>query len=165
MSYCIWLTGLSGAGKTTIGKELAARQGIVHLDGDVLRGTVCKDLGFSPVDRDVNIARVVTIASYLVHTGRSVVCSFISPYEIGRIDAVTRIPNCKMVWVACPLEICEARDVKGLYAKARSGELKGFTGIDAPYDTPRRVDLILSTDVLTVDACVLQIKGLVDDMA
>ena len=158
---CLWLTGLSGAGKTTIAERLVEKIealgqpqcNIEHLDGDIVRQTFCKDLGFSKADRDENVKRISYVAAYL-SASRIVVCTFISPYREARAKARTLCTNFIEVHVDCPLETCEDRDVKGLYAKARAGEIKGFTGIDDPYEEPEDPELRVHTDKNDLDACV-----------
>ena len=141
--FCIWFTGLSGAGKSTIAKHLTnmfqeyGRSPTV-LDGDVVRTHLSKGLGFSKEDRDTNILRISFVAGEIVrHTG-TVVCAAISPYRQARREARKMVPEGHFieVFVDTPLEVCEARDIKGLYARARAGEIKNFTGIDDPYEEP-----------------------------
>jgi len=155
----VWLTGLSGSGKSTIAATLHSRlyynTGLpsILLDGDILRSTVCKDLGFSPKDRDENISRVITLASYFAHQRVIPVCSFISPYQAARTDAKRRIPGLVMVYLNTPLDVCEERDPKGLYKKARSGEIPMFTGISAPYEVPDDADIVIDTSRMSLDVC------------
>ncbi len=150
--FCIWFTGLSGSGKSTIAKHLTnmlqeyGRNPTV-LDGDVVRTHLSKGLGFSKEDRDTNILRISFVAGEIVrHTG-TVVCAAISPYRQARREARKMIPEDHFieVFVDTPLEVCEARDVKGLYAKARSGEIKNFTGIDDPYEEPIEPEVAVKT--------------------
>lgn len=150
--FCIWFTGLSGAGKSTIAKRLVnmlneyGRNPTV-LDGDVVRTHLSKGLGFSKEDRDMNILRISFVAGEIVrHTG-TVVCAAISPYRQARREARKMVPEGHFieVFVDTPLEVCEARDVKGLYARARSGEIKNFTGIDDPYEAPIEPEVHLKT--------------------
>ncbi len=152
----IWLTGLSGSGKTTISIPLVDRlknigYRVQILDGDVVRKKLTKDLGFSKEDRDKNIQRVTFVAQQLVNHGVIVVCAFISPYLSERQYARSEIGNFIEVFVKCPIEVCEQRDVKGLYAKARSGEIKNFTGIDDPYEEPKNPEITVNTSTSTVD--------------
>ncbi len=150
--FCIWFTGLSGAGKSTIAKRLVnmlneyGRNPTV-LDGDVVRTHLSKGLGFSKEDRDTNILRISFVAGEIVrHTG-TVVCAAISPYRQARREARKMVPEDHFieVFVDTPLEICEERDVKGLYARARAGEIKNFTGIDDPYEAPIEPEVHLNT--------------------
>lgn len=150
--FCIWFTGLSGAGKSTIANHLTnmlqeyGRNPTV-LDGDVVRTHLSKGLGFSKEDRDTNILRISFVAGEIVrHTG-TVVCAAISPYRQARREARKMIPEGHFIeiFVDTPLEVCEARDVKGLYARARSGEIKNFTGIDDPYEEPIEPEVKVKT--------------------
>jgi sulfate adenylyltransferase len=150
--FCIWFTGLSGAGKSTIAKRLVnmlneyGRNPTV-LDGDVVRTHLSKGLGFSKEDRDTNILRISFVAGEIVrHTG-TVVCAAISPYRQARREARKMVPEGHFieVFVDTPLDVCEERDVKGLYARARSGEIKNFTGIDDPYEAPIEPEVYLKT--------------------
>lgn len=157
---CVWLTGLSGAGKTTIAIALKEEleglgYNVEYLDGDIVRKTFTKDLGFSKPDRDENIKRVSYVASYLSSKQDTVViCAFISPYKLARQNAKNLIENFMEVHVKCPLAICEERDVKGLYRKARAGLIKDFTGIDDPYEEPEHPELELDTSKLDLKQCV-----------
>ncbi|MEE2877083.1 MAG: adenylyl-sulfate kinase [Candidatus Neomarinimicrobiota bacterium] len=151
----VWLTGLSGAGKTTISIPLCEKlesmgYRVQRLDGDVVRQKLTRDLGFSKEDRDLNIERVTFVAERLVKHGVITVCAFISPYRAERKYARDEIGRFVEVFVKCPLEVCEKRDVKGLYAKARAGEIKNFTGIDDPYEEPENAELIVNTSESTL---------------
>ncbi len=150
--FCIWFTGLSGAGKSTIAKRLVnmlneyGRSPTV-LDGDVVRTHLSKGLGFSKEDRDTNILRISFVAGEIVrHTG-TVVCAAISPYRQARREARKMVPEGHFieVFVDTPLDVCEERDIKGLYARARAGEIKNFTGIDDPYEAPIEPEVYLKT--------------------
>ena len=150
--FCIWFTGLSGAGKSTIAEvliDLLAAHGrqISTLDGDVVRTHLTKGLGFSKEDRDTNVRRIGFVASEIVKHNGAVMCAAISPYQSTRDEILNMVGDDKfiLVHVNTPLEVCEQRDTKGLYAKARSGELKEFTGIDDPYEVPLNPDLSLGT--------------------
>lgn len=161
----VWLTGLSGSGKTTLGVELERRlfQSRVHvyrLDGDNVRFGLSSDLGFSPEDRDENIRRIGEIAKLYADAGIICITSFISPYRAQRQrvrESVVREGDFIEVYLDCPLEVCEQRDVKGLYRKARTGEIKNFTGISAPYEPPDKPEVILETGRRTVTECVDEI--------
>jgi len=151
----VWLTGLSGAGKTTISIALKKRleeigYRVQRLDGDVVRKKLTPDLSFSKEDRDTNIERVTFVAELLVRHGVIVLCAFISPYQNERRYARQGIGRFIEVFVKCPLEVCEDRDVKGLYTKARRGEIKHFTGIDDPYEEPENPEVTVDTSRLTV---------------
>lgn len=150
--FCLWFTGLSGAGKSTIGEiliELLAQYGrhVTVLDGDVVRTHLSKGLGFSKEDRDTNIRRIGFVASEIVRHNGAVICAAISPYQSTRDEIRSMVGDEKFIlaYVNTPLEVCEQRDAKGLYAKARRNEIKGFTGIDDPYEIPADADLVLET--------------------
>jgi adenylyl-sulfate kinase len=140
---CIWLTGLSGAGKSSIANELKLvfeRRGtpVSLLDGDILRQGLNKDLGFTDADRSENIRRVAEVSRLLVDAGVTAIVALISPFEKDRGNARKLFPEGSFieVFVDAPLSICESRDVKGLYKRARKGEITAFTGIDSPYEAP-----------------------------
>ena len=149
---CVWLTGLSGSGKTSTAEALTALilergRPVSLFDGDVIRQHLSAELGFSKEHRDVNVRRVGFVASEIVRHGGVVVCALISPYEAVR-DEVRRMVsdgNFVEVYVNTPLSVCEARDDKGMYGKARRGEIKGFTGIDDPYEPPAHPEIELDT--------------------
>jgi adenylylsulfate kinase len=152
----IWFTGLSGSGKTTIAhlvedKLLEAGVPIEILDGDVVRENLSKGLGFSKEDRDTNIRRIAFVAHLLQRNGVFVITAAISPYRAIREEARAMIKDFVEVYADAPLEVCESRDVKGLYAKARAGEIKGFTGIDDPYEEPAGAEVVCKTDAETVE--------------
>jgi len=155
-SAVVWLTGLSGAGKSTVAGELEQqlRARGVHcfvLDGDNVRQGLCKDLGFSPADRAENIRRVAEVARMMVDAGLVVVTALISPFRAERQLARERFAAGEFleVFVDTPLAVAEQRDPKGLYKRARSGELKNFTGIDSPYEAPERPDIAIDTTRLS----------------
>lgn len=146
----IWFTGLSGAGKTTIAEMLerdlrAGGAKVEVLDGDVVRQHLSKGLGFSKEDRDENIRRIGFVAHLLARNGVKVICSTISPYRDVRDEVRALADDFVEVYVSTPLAVCEARDPKGLYARARAGEMKGFTGIDDPYEPPLDPELEITT--------------------
>ncbi|MBK5229483.1 MAG: adenylyl-sulfate kinase [Actinobacteria bacterium] len=146
----IWFTGLSGSGKTTIAhiveeKLLDAGVPVEILDGDVVRENLSKGLGFSEEDRNTNIRRIAFVAHLLQRNGTFVITAAISPYRAIRDEARSMIKDFVEVFADAPLEVCEERDVKGLYAKARAGEIKGFTGIDDPYEAPENAEVVLKT--------------------
>ncbi len=155
----VWLTGLSGAGKTTIcqflEKELQ-KQGykVEVLDGDIVRQNLSKGLGFSKEDRDENIRRIGFVAHLLTRNDVIVLVSVISPYRVIREEVKERIGDFIEVFVNAPLEVCEQRDVKGLYQKARAGKIKNFTGIDDLYEVPLAPDVECKTDQETIAPCV-----------
>jgi adenylylsulfate kinase len=152
----IWFTGLSGSGKTTIAhvveeKLLDAGVPVEILDGDVVRENLSKGLGFSEEDRNTNIRRIAFVAHLLQRNGTFVITAAISPYKAIRDEARAMIKDFVEVYADAPLEVCEERDVKGLYAKARAGEIKGFTGIDDPYEAPENAEVVVKTGELSVE--------------
>jgi adenylylsulfate kinase len=154
----VWFTGLSGAGKTTICKsvhaELVTRGYRVEmLDADVVRKQFWPDLGFSKADRDENIRRIGFLAQLLTRNGIIALVAAISPYRAARNEARNKIYRFLEVHVDAPLRICEERDPKGLYRRARSGDLHAFTGIDDPYEAPLAPEIRCATDQDTVDTC------------
>ncbi|MFD2117160.1 adenylyl-sulfate kinase [Paenibacillus yanchengensis] len=163
-SVVFYFTGLSGSGKSTIA-NLAAKQLFEQgaqtyvLDGDNVRHGLNKDLGFTEEARQENIRRIGEVAKLFVDSGQIVFTAFISPYESDRamVRQLLEADEFVEVYVACPLTVCEERDPKGLYRKARSGEIANFTGISAPYEAPTAPDVILQTDVYTTEQCVQQI--------
>ncbi len=160
--FTLWLTGLSGAGKTTIAleveRELKARGVYIErLDGDTVREGLTRDLGFSKEDRDKNIERVTFVAKLLSRNAVGVIASFISPYREARHNVRRETTNFIEVYVNAPLDVCAARDVKGLYKKALAGELKNFTGVDDPYEAPETPEITLHTDRETVSESVTRI--------
>jgi len=162
----VWLTGLSGSGKSTIAVELEKRlwdRGVraYILDGYNVRHGLNKNLGFSPADRTENIRRIGEVAKLFTEAGMVAITAFISPYREDRDQVRALMPDDFVeVLVECPLEVCEQRDVKGLYQKARAGQIKEFTGISAPYEPPAKPELALRTDRQSVDESVAAIVGL-----
>ncbi len=162
----VWLTGLSGSGKSTIAvateHALLERQRLAYvLDGDNIRHGLNKNLGFSPEDRSENIRRIGEVARLFADAGLIAVTSFISPYRADR-DAVRELVapgDFVEVFVDASIETCESRDVKGLYAKARAGEIPEFTGISAPYEAPERPELVLDTNRQSVEESVGRLIG------
>jgi len=165
-SKVIWMTGLSGAGKTTLSYALESALHsmgyfVQTLDGDNVRTGINKNLGFSEADRYENIRRIAEVSRLFVGCGIITIASFISPTSVIRDMARTIIgpDDFIEIFVNAPIEVCESRDTKGLYLKARKGEIKEFTGIDAPYDIPAHPALEIRTDLLTIDE---SIKKMVD---
>uniref|UniRef100_A0A8C2J5V6 3'-phosphoadenosine 5'-phosphosulfate synthase 2b n=1 Tax=Cyprinus carpio TaxID=7962 RepID=A0A8C2J5V6_CYPCA len=168
----VWLTGLSGAGKTTIGfalEEYLVSHAIpcYSLDGDNIRHGLNKNLGFTATDREENIRRIAEVAKLFADAGLVCITSFISPFTKDRNDARKILESAGLpffeVFVNAPLEVCESRDVKGLYKKARAGEIKGFTGIDSDYEKPEAPELVLKTGELTVNDCIQQLVDLLKE--
>ncbi|MBE9213405.1 adenylyl-sulfate kinase [Plectonema cf. radiosum LEGE 06105] len=165
----VWLTGLSGAGKTTIARrieaELKARNYQVEvLDGDLIRTWLSQGLGFSKKDRDINVRRVGFVANLLSRNGVVVIAAMISPYQEIRDEIRAINKDFVEVHVNAPLELCEARDVKGLYAKARSGEIKGFTGIDDPYEVPLHPEVVCESGEETVEESAKKVIGTLEEL-
>ena len=161
---CVWFTGLSGSGKSTLANLLekrlyAAGRHTCLLDGDNLRHGLNRDLGFTDADRVENIRRVAEVSRLMVDAGLIVLVSFISPFRSDRRMARSLFSDGEFVevYVDTPIEVCEERDVKGLYAKARRGDLTNFTGIDSPYEAPEQPEVHLGPALLTPVACVEQI--------
>jgi sulfate adenylyltransferase len=154
---CIWFTGLSGSGKSSTAEVLVSLlmeygKQITILDGDVIRTHLSKGLGFSKEDRDTNILRIGFVAGEIVHHGGVAICAAISPYRAARNEARKMVgDNFAMVYMDTPIEVCEQRDSKGLYAKARRGEIRGFTGVDDPYEPPIEPEITLHTQDISVE--------------
>jgi adenylyl-sulfate kinase len=148
--FTLWFTGLSGSGKTAIAKRVADQlrdRGlrVERLDGDIVRQSLTRDLGFSKEDRDKNIERVTFVAKLLTRNGVAVLCSFISPYRERRAKSRQEIGEFIEVYVECPVTVCAERDVKGLYAQAFAGEIENFTGVSDPYEEPENPEIICHT--------------------
>jgi adenylylsulfate kinase len=169
-SGILWLTGLSQSGKSTIAhkveEELFKRRVRTYvLDGDNIRTGLNKNLGFSKEGREENIRRIGEVAKLFVDAGILVMTAFISPYSKDRNMVRSLVGNREFVeiYLRCPLEVCEQRDTKGLYKKARAGEIKQFTGIDDPYEKPDNPEIILDTDKLSVEECCENILNYLDE--
>lgn len=163
-SCVIWFTGLSAAGKSTLANVLCERFHSMHihgyvLDGDNIRHGLNKDLGFKPEERRENIRRIGEIAKLFVDAGLIAVTAFISPYQEDRLQARKLVKNDEFieVYVKCDLAECERRDPKGIYQKARSGVIKEFTGISAPYEEPESPEIVVDTSKSSVDQCITQL--------
>lgn len=163
-SAVLWFTGLSGAGKSTIAHALEARlfEMKCHtyvFDGDNVRHGLCADLGFSARDRSENLRRIGEMVKLFADAGVIALTAFISPNRTDRNAVRGRLTDGEFIeiYCRCPLEVCESRDVKGLYRRARAGEVPEFTGISAPYDAPDHAEIVLNTDQRTVDQCVDQV--------
>jgi len=156
--FTLWFTGLPCSGKTTLSnlvqKEL--RQlglKVEQLDGDVVRKKLCGDLGFSKKDRESNIDRIAYIASLLTKNGVATLVSLVSPYESMRQNARKQIRPFVEIYLRCPLSVCEGRDIKNMYHLAREGKILNFTGVSDPYEEPSNPELILDTNILSVENC------------
>ncbi|MBA2325800.1 MAG: adenylyl-sulfate kinase [Actinobacteria bacterium] len=166
--FCIWFTGLSGAGKSTIAEvvvEELRRRGhrVELLDGDEVRQNLSKGLGFSKEDRDTNIRRIGWVAAVLARNGVVAVTAAISPYRDIRDEVRGQIDHFVEVFVDTPIDVCEERDVKGLYAKARSGEIPEFTGVSDPYEEPLAAEVRVVTDDREVTASAAQVLSYLED--
>ena len=160
----LWFTGLSGSGKSTVARRLElalARAGhyVYTLDGDNVRYGLCSDLGFSPADRTENIRRIGEVCKLFTDAGSLTLAAFVSPYRADRerVRAILGPGDFIEVYVAADLGVCEARDPKGLYKKARAGEIPEFTGVSAPYEAPERPEIVLHTERDDVDASARQV--------
>ncbi|MCC3411127.1 MULTISPECIES: adenylyl-sulfate kinase [unclassified Microcoleus] len=167
--FILWFTGLSGSGKTTISKalepELKTRGCKVEiLDGDVVRTNLSKGLGFSKEDRDTNIRRIGFVANLLSRNGVVAITAAISPYRAIRDEIRAMEPNFVEVYVKAALEVCEVRDVKGLYAKVRAGEIKGFTGIDDAYEAPLNPEIVCCTDEESLEDSVKKVLSKLEQL-
>lgn len=162
----IWLTGLSGSGKSTLAHAVEERLfemgcNTYVCDGDNVRHGLCGDLGFSPQDRAENIRRIGEVAKLMMDAGVITLTAFISPYRADREQArgLVAAGDFIEVYCRCSIEVCEQRDLKGLYQRARAGEIKEFTGISAPYEAPEQAEIVVDTGRETVDGCVERVIG------
>jgi len=160
-SVVVWFTGLSGSGKTTLAIALEDelfKQGYLTqiLDGDNIRTGINNNLGFSPEDRFENIRRIAEVSKLFLNCGIITLCAFVSPTQEIRhkVRNIVGKDSFYEIYVNTPIEVCEQRDVKGLYAKARAGEIKDFTGISAPFENPEDADFLIDTSVLSLNECV-----------
>ncbi len=160
-ALAVWLTGLPSSGKSTIAHaveeklyEIGVRT--YTLDGDNIRHGLCSDLRFSPEDRAENLRRIAEVVKLFIDAGLVVLCAFVSPFEKDRkrVKQIIVEKDFMLVYCKCPVEICEKRDPKGLYKRARAGEIKEYTGISAPYEEPESPDLMLETDKLSLEEAV-----------
>jgi adenylylsulfate kinase len=167
-SMVIWFTGLSGSGKSTLANFLEQRFYEVGfhtyiLDGDNIRLGINKDLGFSEADRSENIRRIAEIAKLMVDAGLIVITAFVSPFAKDRelVRNTLEPDEFIEVFVDCPIQICEKRDVKGLYKKARAGQIKNFTGIDSPFEIPSQPDIVIKTHIQPIETSINQLLELI----
>lgn len=167
--FVLWFTGLSGSGKSAVAERVAIllereyEKQVERLDGDIVRQHLTYDLGFSKEDRDKNIERVSYVAQLLSRNGVCVLASFISPYIERRDKIRDMVTNYIEVFVSCPVEVCEERDVKGLYKKAREGIIKNFTGISDPYEEPPTPEIVLETHEETIEESVSKVIEYLED--
>ncbi|MGL1862909.1 MAG: adenylyl-sulfate kinase [Pseudodesulfovibrio sp.] len=166
----LWFTGLSGAGKSTIAHKVEKRlfdldAHVYTFDGDNVRHGLCGDLSFSSEDRKENIRRIGEMTKLFMDAGTICLCAFITPkHEVQKQLREAHAPgDFFLIHVDCPVEVCEARDVKGYYKLAREGKIKNYTGISAPYEAPENPDLFLDSDKLELDECVNQVLALLAD--
>jgi adenylyl-sulfate kinase len=154
--FTLWFTGLSGAGKSTLARTVERRLKMLDrrvevLDGDIVRTHLSKGLGFSREDRDTNIKRIAFVCGLLTRNGVVSIAAAISPYREAREWARKEIGDFVEIYVKCPIAVCRQRDVKGLYRLVDEGKLKGFTGVDDPYEEPEQPDLVVETDKETIE--------------
>jgi adenylylsulfate kinase len=168
-SFVVWFTGLSGSGKSTIAHTVEERLHYLGhnsfvLDGDNVRSGLCSDLGFSPEDRHENIRRIGEVAKLLIEAGVIVLIALISPFRAHRRQVRDLVGDQDFIEIfcRCPIAVCEQRDVKGLYGRARQGEIKEYTGISSPYEEPLQPELTLETAACSIEACVDQVMGLLE---
>ena len=167
--FTLWFTGLPCSGKTVLANVVAEdlkKMGmkVERLDGDIVRKSLTRDLGFTEEDRNMNIERVTFVAKLLTRNGVAVLASFVSPYNQIRAYSREEIGDYILVYVKCSLEECEKRDVKNMYAKARVGKIKNFTGINHPFEEPDNPDIIVETDRQTVEESKKIILDALDSM-
>ena len=167
--FTIWFTGLSGAGKSTLSEvieQYLKERGrkVEVLDGDIVRTHLSKGLGFSREDRDTNIKRIAFVCSLLTRNDVICISAAISPYREARQWAREQIGNFVEVFVKCPIEVCRQRDVKGLYRLVDEGKLKGFTGVDDPYEEPEHPELVVETDQESVEESVMRIFAKLEEL-
>jgi adenylyl-sulfate kinase len=165
----VWFTGMSGSGKTALAIPLAEELGrrglrVERLDGDIVRQSLTRDLGFTKEDRDKNIERVTFVAKLLTRNGVAVLCSFISPYRAVRARVKEEVGNFVEVYCYAPLEALIERDVKGLYEKALAGEIKNFTGVSDPYEPPRNPDVMIDSSTETVEESLAKILHRLEEL-
>ncbi|MGZ0078582.1 adenylyl-sulfate kinase [Methylomonas sp. EFPC1] len=168
-SAILWFTGLSGAGKSTLAHAVEERLYQLKcrtfvLDGDNVRQGLCGDLGFSHQDRQENIRRIAEVAKLMLEAGTIALTAFISPFRAERQYARNLVPHGDFIeiYCNCDLSVCEQRDVKGLYKKARQGDIKLFTGISSPYEVPENPEMVVGTGTYELEACVDQVMSMLE---
>ena len=169
VGFTIWFTGLSGSGKSTLSEILEQRlqahgHNVEIMDGDIVRTHLSKGLGFSREDRDTNIKRIAFVCNLLSRNGVICISAAIAPYREARSWAREHIGNFVEIYVKCPLDVCRARDVKGLYKLVDEGKIKNFTGIDDPYEEPEHPELIIETDKETVEESIGRIFAKLEEL-
>jgi adenylyl-sulfate kinase len=167
--FTVWFTGLSGSGKTALAlklEEVLRGRGlkVERLDGDIVRKSLTRDLGFSKEDRNMNIERVTFVAKLLTRNGVAVLSSFISPYRARRAKSRAEIGNFVEVYCKCSLDALIERDVKGLYKKALAGEIQNFTGVSDPYEEPENPEVVVETDKETVEESLVKIVHKLEEL-
>ena len=167
--FTLWFTGLPCSGKSVLADAVAQNlrqrgMRVERLDGDIVRKSLTRDLGFTEEDRNMNIERVTFVAKLLTRNGVAVLASFVSPYNKIRAYSRKEIGDYILVYVKCPVEVCEERDVKGMYAKARAGEIKNFTGINHPFEEPNHADIIVESNKQTIEESKALILKALDKM-
>jgi adenylylsulfate kinase len=168
--FTVWFTGLPCSGKTTIADrvaEILMNQGhrVERLDGDTVRQGLTSDLGFTKEDRDENIKRVTFVSKLLTRNGVIILATFVSPYRERRKKTREEIGDFIEVYTRCPIEVCIARDVKGMFKKALAGEISNFTGIDDPYEEPDNPELIVDTDKKSIDESVQKVLNKLNELS
>jgi adenylylsulfate kinase len=169
-SVIVWFTGLSGAGKSTLAHAVEGRLHTLGcrtfvFDGDNVRHGMCSDLGFTEADRSENIRRIGEMSKLFIEAGTIALTAFISPYQKDRdrVRALVEVGDFLEIYCHCPIEVCEQRDVKGLYAKARAGEIKEFTGVSSAYESPTVPELVLNTSSQALNECVDKVIALLHE--
>jgi adenylylsulfate kinase len=169
VGFTIWFTGLSGSGKSTLSEILEQRlqahgHNVEIMDGDIVRTHLSKGLGFSREDRDTNIKRIAFVCNLLSRNGVICISAAIAPYREAREWAREHIGNFVEIYVKCPLDVCRARDVKGLYKLVDEGKIKNFTGIDDPYEEPEHPELVIETDKETIEESISRIFAKLEEL-
>ncbi|MBV9259625.1 MAG: adenylyl-sulfate kinase [Ktedonobacteraceae bacterium] len=169
IGFTIWFTGLSGSGKSTLSEIIEQRlrahdHKVEIMDGDIVRTHLSKGLGFSREDRDTNIKRIAFVCNLLSRNGVICISAAIAPYREAREWAREHIGNFVEIYVKCPLDVCRARDVKGLYKLVDEGKIKNFTGVDDPYEEPEHPDLVVETDKETVEESIGRIFAKLEEL-